>query len=313
VIGAGLFAASLQDYSNKTPETDKKRDIAAEDTGERSLSTSFAALIDAINAHGRANVAEESREDDERALRERITIVLLLITMIAIIFQVIEMRKVYEPIRAQAESATEQLKKIDRQLNLLEKGASQTDEQISVNKDLAAAARDQAKAARDSILVAREDTVESSRAWIGPTTAVIDTPSIGSDISVAVTYINSGRQPGTGVVSSMSAYIVPNDEIAMLVLSVNEKVKKCFDTAPQPGGQVAYPTSGFSSYNMLSHIDKSKVDDSFIRGGKTMLLTGCIAYETFKDKHHSSFCFFYTKGITKEAALSFCNFGNVGD
>jgi hypothetical protein len=189
-------------------------------------SPDFAALIEAITAQGDSNRKEEQREDSGRKLREWLTIGLLLATVYLLNNQVTEMRKVYDPIRAQAESATEQLNRIDRQLTLLEKSSSQTDEQISVNKDLASAARDQAKAARDSIAVAREDTVASSRAWIGPTSALIEAPSIGNNINATVMYTNSGKQPGSGVVSSVNYYIIDgNGILSWPIQSINDGVK----------------------------------------------------------------------------------------
>jgi hypothetical protein len=103
VVGAGLFASLLPDNVKETPEGDKKSERPLDERKENGLSRSFSAIVDAINAHSRANVAEERQEDYGRGLRETVTIVLLAITMIAIIFQVIEMRKVYEPIRNQAE------------------------------------------------------------------------------------------------------------------------------------------------------------------------------------------------------------------
>ena len=102
-VGAGLFATLQPDYAKETPEPDKESERPVDDKNESGLSQSFSALVDAINAHSRANVAEERQEDYGRRLRERITIVLLAITMIAIIFQVIEMKKVYEPVRNQAQ------------------------------------------------------------------------------------------------------------------------------------------------------------------------------------------------------------------
>jgi hypothetical protein len=104
-VGAGLFAASLPNDVKEAPESDEKGKRRSDDEGKGCLSPSFSSLVDAINAHSRANIAEERKEDYERALRERITIVLLSVTMLAIVFQVIEMKRVYEPIRQQGETA----------------------------------------------------------------------------------------------------------------------------------------------------------------------------------------------------------------
>jgi hypothetical protein len=104
-LGAGLFAALLPNDIKEAPQSDEKSERPSHDKGKGSLSPSFSGLIEAINAHSRANIAEERKEDYERALRERITIVLLSVTMLAIVFQVIEMKRVYEPIRQQGDTA----------------------------------------------------------------------------------------------------------------------------------------------------------------------------------------------------------------
>jgi hypothetical protein len=110
VIGAGFLAGLLRDDIEKRPQGNKEGDKASQEQTKSHTSSPISGLIEAINAHSRANIAEESKEDYERSLRERITIVLLAITMVAIIFQVIEMRKVYGPIKDQANAALGQAK-----------------------------------------------------------------------------------------------------------------------------------------------------------------------------------------------------------
>lgn len=106
VLGAGFFASLGQPNNiQETPQSYKKSTTPSDNKQDSKLSPSFSALVDAINAHSRANIAEESKEDNERSLRERITIILLAITMVAIIFQVVEMKRVYEPIAEQAKAA----------------------------------------------------------------------------------------------------------------------------------------------------------------------------------------------------------------
>src|SRR5271166_4515884 len=68
-----------------------------------SASPDFAALIHAINTQGRANRAEEKREDDGKRFREHVTIILIASTLLALSWQVYEMVRVYGPITDQAE------------------------------------------------------------------------------------------------------------------------------------------------------------------------------------------------------------------
>ena len=62
----------------------------------------LSALVDALREQGCAALAEEQREDRSKRTREWITIVLLAGTMIAIGWQVFEMRRTYRPIAQQA-------------------------------------------------------------------------------------------------------------------------------------------------------------------------------------------------------------------
>jgi hypothetical protein len=66
------------------------------------------ALIHTIKAEGRANRAEEEREDDASKRREWLTISLLALTVFVIGWQVNEMIKVYGPIKEQAAAMKDQ-------------------------------------------------------------------------------------------------------------------------------------------------------------------------------------------------------------
>jgi hypothetical protein len=104
-VGAGFFSGLLRDSIDKPPQGIEEGETASREKTNRGPSASFSGIIDAINAHSRANIAEESKEDYQRAYRERIAIVLLAMTMLAIIFQVIEMKRAYGPISEQARTA----------------------------------------------------------------------------------------------------------------------------------------------------------------------------------------------------------------
>jgi hypothetical protein len=80
-VGAGFFSGLLRDNIEKPPQGNEEGETASREKTNRGPSASFSGLIDAINAHSRANIAEESKEDYQRAYRERITIVLLAMTM----------------------------------------------------------------------------------------------------------------------------------------------------------------------------------------------------------------------------------------
>src|SRR5690348_3124680 len=68
-------------------------------------SADLSALIDVIREEGHAYRKEEQLEDSGKKVREWITIGLIALTLIAVGWQVYEMVKVYEPIKAQAEAS----------------------------------------------------------------------------------------------------------------------------------------------------------------------------------------------------------------
>jgi hypothetical protein len=279
VIGAGLFASLPTNYVKQAPKATAESARTQNDGQKSGLSSSFSALVDAINSHSRANIAEESKEDYERSLRERITIVLLAITMFAIISQVIEMRKVYEPIRDQAKAAL-----------------------------------DQAAAAKDATIAARDATVTSSRAWIGPTGATINKePTRDSGIKIDVTYINSGKQPGTGLSVTGSPVIMDASNIDGILNLFAKNINDCIFAASIGGGEVVYPTTGFSTYQEHLTITKDQIDDGLIAGTKAIFIPGCFTYETFGESHHSAFCFLYRKGLTTVPNLNFCTGGSYAN
>jgi hypothetical protein len=99
VLGSGLLAGA----SSLDGEDGQKRNPKTYSTHHHipkgQISADTAALIHAIEAQAYANRAEEIKEDEGKRPREQVPIVLLLVTMFAILSQVIEIRKVYEPIQ----------------------------------------------------------------------------------------------------------------------------------------------------------------------------------------------------------------------
>lgn len=266
------------------------------------------ASIDRIADALESTKTQEQTDDDQRAFREIVTIWLLIFTVIFtggadVIF--------YLTLEDSHYNAAEQIGRLDQQLGLMRSASTQTDAQIAVTKDLASAARDQAGAARDNIVAEKEDTENSSRAWVGPTGAVIDAaPSTGKPLTATVTYANSGKQPGTDMASYVEEQSFYASDIIDEANFINNSVIKCNGIQTIAGGQVAYPTTGFAAYTLFATINGDVIDQATADGSRIIVLTGCFAYNTFNELHHSSFCFFYRKGVTRELNLSFCAGGN---
>lgn len=265
------------------------------------LSTDFAALINAITAQGDANRQEERTEDDGRKLREWLTIGLLIGTVYLLNNQVTEMKRVYDPIKGQADAAVTQ---------------------ADAAKAQAAVAKTQADAAIEAAKAAKENTIAAERAWVGPNGATIDTapvagntPVAGNPVNFVITYQNSGREPAINFTSTADPFIVTTEDnqdgviTGRLVKDVND----CLAKKPIIGTQVVYPSTGFASNQLTVTFDKSKIDDKVISGEKTLVVSGCFVYETFGSSHHSTFCFYYHSGVTKGPNLAFCPSGAFAD
>jgi hypothetical protein len=224
---------------------------------------------------------QEQTDDDNRAFREKLTIGLLVFT---VLFTGGADGIFYATLRDAHKASREQLRRLDHQLGLMADSSRQTDTQISVTKDLASAAKDQADAARQGIIAARDNIIAGSRAWVGPNGATIEAaPVAGNPVTLLIAYQNTGRQPATGFVSSFDQFVITLDEDKMGVTAakLTKNLVECKAKQPTPGVQVVYPSIGFASTNSGINIDKSLIDDKVVSGDKIIGVTGCFAYETF--------------------------------
>jgi len=92
-VGAGALGQDLPIVEDQ-PESRIEDDHSPPDQRQIKISPAIAALIDAINRQGRANRAQEKKEDDAKSTREKVTIFVIVVTAGAILAQVSEMRKV---------------------------------------------------------------------------------------------------------------------------------------------------------------------------------------------------------------------------
>jgi hypothetical protein len=270
------------------PLPDAKKGECEEHNKSGGESTDFTPLIDAIAAEGRAYRKEEQREDRGKERREWITIALIFVTFVAVCYQVHEMIKVYEPIKAQAEASVKQ----------------------------ADAAKTQADLAKDAATSTKESVIEASRAWVGPSAATINgTLSIGKDSEVVIIYQNTGRQPAVGFSPNVRIYVetVKEDAEGLTGKRIESALVDCQLKKPSNGTQVVYPTTGFGGSQIRSKFDKSMIDDDVIKGDKILIAMGCFSYETFGIAHNSAFCFFYRNGMSPGNDLNFCSTGNYAD
>ena len=87
----------------------------------------------------------------------------------------------------------------------------------------------------------------------------------------------------------------------------------CFSKQSRADAGVAYPTTGFTSYSLVTKLDKGLIDQEIVDGKSSIFLEGCLTYSTFDQTRHSAFCFFYKSGTGKFESLNFCPSGNRAD
>jgi hypothetical protein len=258
-------------------------------------SSDFVALIDAITAQGEASRQEEQNEDRSKSFREWLTIILLVGTVVLLRSQVIEMQKVYDPIKGQADAAGKQADAASTQ---------------------AIVAKAQADAAIESARAVRENTIAAERAWVGPNSGALDAvPVAGNPVTFNIAYQNTGRQPARSFQSNADAFVVTLDEDlnGVTAAKLAKNMTDCLNKKPVVGAQVVYPSTGFASNQLSVTLDKGLIDDKVVSGDKILAVSGCFVYETFDSPHHSTFCFFYRSGMTKAQNLSFCPTGAYAD
>lgn len=107
IIASGVWQ-SRQAETRRRMDAREAEERIAEQIKQSDPSPDFAALVHAINTQGRNSRDEENRENKWKAFRETISIFLIGATFGAIALQVREMRKVYDPIKEQADAATTQ-------------------------------------------------------------------------------------------------------------------------------------------------------------------------------------------------------------
>jgi hypothetical protein len=157
----------------------------------------------------------------------------------------------------------------------------------------------------------------SGRAWVGPVTAAIEgnTIKLNELTKVIVSYHNTGREPGLDLFSDLfvDSISIEEDQSGIAAQKIASYVTRCRATESPRDSGVAFPTSGFSTYNLTTTIDGSLIDYDILYGVKMIIVTGCLVYKTLDTVHRSSFCFFFQNGRTPANAWAFCRNGNHAD
>jgi len=290
VLSASKWKRQAEIYRrhDEVASKDVKHDSRHDDRD--GAASNLAALINTIKAEGRANRAEERREDEAGKLREWFTIVLIALTLIAVGWQVSEMVKVYGPIKDQADAA----------------------------KLSADAAKRSADAALAQAITSQKAAISNQRAWIGPRNAALNAGlEIGKVVEATINYENSGHEPGIGTVFDVGEFIAPSDADSQELIAqrLANAVSVCQQRQQWPGGSVVYPTNGISaaSYQLFLKSIDDIVTPDLISGKDMIIVHGCFVYKTFDIPKHSYFCYYYRNGVSRPGIFNICPYGQYAD
>lgn len=275
-----LFFQRLQRESKDSSEQEPasyEYERKGENDQADAIAAGFSALIDRIRYEGKANRGEERREDSGKAFREKITIGLIVATLIAIGWQVREMIRVYEPIREQAEASNKAANAAAASQRAWVGPLSATvNSGIQKDKGITAIITYQNSG--------REPAASFYTAWAVKLYSLADWNN-GAATKDIMTFSSeclkvTNLPPGLQVV-------YPNTGFGSYQIS--------FDTEKQ------------------AEANKIIVTDDIISGKSIVAVKGCFTYKSLKEFHHSAFCFYYLANMTVLPNLSICNVGNDAD
>jgi hypothetical protein len=219
--------------------------------------------------------------------------------------------------------SSEQRDVMQGQLTEMRGSAQQTSQLIGANARLAEAAAKQAEAAEkqatamaESAKAARDNLIASERAWVGPRNAKIEgAVEIGKPIDVTVEYANTGHEPGQNFVYSIDGFqeTEDDDKDGTAMKKMSAFFEACKNSKSTIVGQVVFPTSGFSAYNLGVKLNAETITQELVDGKTTLIVQGCFLYDSFSAYRHTYFCYYYNSKKTKPANLNICNIGDSAD
>jgi len=205
----------------------------------------------------------------------------------------------------------------------MKSSGEQTAQLIENNATLATSAAKQAEAAdkqadamNEAVKVSRESLIAAGRAWVGPRNAkIMGTIEVGKPVEFAIEYANTGREPALNFVYSVDVFPSTNadENNNITAAKINATLKGCKAVESLGGGQVVFPSTGFSAYNLTFKTSDEISDQEMIDGEKTLIVQGCFLYKSFNVIRHSYFCYFYRTKTTKPENLSICLAGHYAD
>jgi len=163
----------------------------------------------------------------------------------------------------------------------------------------------------------RATSVEERRAWVGPLVGKLAQPlEFNKEAEIVISLQNTGREPAKNVsyYPEITTPSIDDDRTGAMQRDIDAFVAKCFsnESKTSPDAKVLYPTLPFSAADELrAKFHGSYIDWNVIYGLKILLVKNCIAYETARQVHHSSFCHYYWNGVSPDNEVYACGKGGA--
>ncbi len=168
----------------------------------------------------------------------------------------------------------------------------------------------------ESNKLTREALIANSRAWISPMSAGFEeTPKLHQPLKFGIQYGNPGRSPALAVrpvyrMRSLAKGVFDDNSVKSII----ESDAICNNVVEAPGADVIYPEQPNGYKLEFTSGEPNFIEDQeLFNGSKAFLLEVCFAYQTIGVLHHTSFCYYYRSGVTKETQWNVCTAGNHAD
>jgi hypothetical protein len=311
------------EYRKKQDEAERKREEAAEQSSRQQM----LAALERIAQQNQATENQARRADTFHRRVEKLTLRLEGRKFWLEIFETLGLWVAagvgVAAIVVSTSDSREQRDVMQGQLSEMRSSSQQTNQLVGANARLAEAAAKQAEAAEkqatamaDSAKAARDNLIASERAWVGPRNAKIDGAiEIGKSVDISIEYANTGHEPAQNFFSSVEGFMETDqdEKSGSSLKKMMTFFESCQKSRNNIVGQVVFPTSGFSAYNLGAKLNPENVTQEFIDGKTTLIVQGCFLYESFSAFRHTYFCYFYNAKTTKPANLSICHIGDSAD
>lgn len=283
-IIAWVIGAGLQETPSQISRGDKEEEYCRYKTRDKidkpTISSDAAAIIDAINQQEWANREQECTEDNSKRRREIVTIFIISITGGAILWQVVEMRKVYGPISDQAKASLQQSSiSIAGQRAWIVFGLTQVDPFVSGN----------------------------------PVTGKVSYGNVGREpATIAATYVVPHIFTNVEWTDGDALHIIVEDK-QKCMSAPEPKYGSVIPPSPLVIGTGPYLSFFNTAGADGTYRDGFVADSSLAKEEKIFVVDTCFVYMTYGKVRHTASCFFHKKGVGAFNGLALCIGGDDAD